>query len=153
MSGQDESWIDNFVAKVKNKNVDEILGYKPEIETILNYTPVSLRGLAPLQCAEDAFLLTQFAYHVQKSVNYFVSRKNWAESFIRVKANTSNYNSWSYEERKMGAVKDDAFLRKVYDVMLHCQRIADELYLLSNRIDAMSQMLKNLQYSKEKNNA
>lgn len=151
MSGQNESWIDDFVKKIKSITIDEVLGFRVEVEEILNYTPVQLKSLPPEQCAEDAVVLNQFCYHIQKSQNYYLSRKNWADSVIKVKANTSNYNSWSYEERKMSAIKDDNFLRKVYDIFLHTQRISDELNFLSSRAESMAKSLINLQHSKERN--
>jgi hypothetical protein len=54
-----------------------------EINTYLTMNRDSIEKLSPEDCAQIAYRLAQFSFHLQRSINREIARHNWSEEKIK----------------------------------------------------------------------
>lgn len=123
-----------------------------EVNKYLQMKRNVLEKLSPQDCAEIAYILSSYAFYLQKMYNREVARISWGKSTMRdvLAGQTQQYHTKfsSYEERKAQAVKGDGFASNLDKIMVYAQTRADRLTFLSNGIRNMVEVLSSLQKAK-----
>jgi hypothetical protein len=121
-----------------------------EAKKILSLSPAELRAMSATQLGEAAFILQQFALHLQRAYNREQARVGWAEENIkRLTARTvGSVKGYSLEERRPLAVSQDELACKFDALRVKAGCRVGRLAYLSAKVEAMARSLMALQQSK-----
>jgi hypothetical protein len=143
-----------------NKALDEyeeskgLIKYKPhnEADRFINMKHSDMQKLTPDELGEAAILLAQFAYHIQRAFNEEVGRVNWAEDEVKrtIAGEVNQYQGSSYEERKLLAIKENEYARKLDYIRSYAKARADRLGYLSSRMEFLAKMFSDLRQTKKR---
>lgn len=133
--------------------------YKPSIlpESELNQylvmTRDELEKLTPDDCGQIAYRLSQFSFHVQRTVNREQARHDWAEDTIKsvIADEINSYKGYGYMEKSLQAIKHNEKARSLDKIKRYAKQRIDRLSYLANAINNLSNILMNIQKLKVKN--
>ena len=121
--------------------------YDNQIENVLNYTQTDIRALAIEECGEDGYRLLRHAGYIQKECNRINARIRWLQRCVdieiasRIKDYGTQYTSYN---EKMFLVSNDPtkiYMKKLQDLIMHCEIRKEELSFLSSKVASMAQVL------------
>ena len=121
------------------------------IERFINMPHKQTQALAAEECAEGAYLLSQYSFFVQKEQNKHIALNNWATAKLNelLCKEVMNMDSFIKHEVKMAAlIKENHVAEKLSKIMRHAESITNRLNFLSSNIKHMSDMLMNVQRAK-----
>ena len=80
-----------------------------ELSEYLHMNRDMLEKLTPSQCGEISYRLSQFAFHIQRSINRENARINWAEETIKevISGEVNNYKGYGYLEKSTQAIANN----------------------------------------------
>jgi len=112
----------------------------------------ALEKLSPEDCAQIAYRLSQFAFHIQRTLNREITRLNWAEETIKeVIANEiNNYKGYGYVEKFYQAIKHNDKAGSLNAIKKYAKQRVDRLSYISNNIKNLADMILNIQKTKVK---
>jgi len=162
MSGENKSvptTTKDLVEKIDRTldNYEKELGIRLELDNeatkLLNITKEELASFSAEECGISAYILSKFAFFLQKSYNKERARITWAEETIKtvICHQTPQYKSYSYEERRLQATRNDEHARKLDDIRMYAKQRSDRIAYLSTRTDFMAKTLLDLQQTKRRN--
>lgn len=117
------------------------------IERFINMPYKQTQALTPEECAEGAYLLSQYSYFVQKEQNKQLALNNWAISKLDelLCKDIMQMSTFIKHEVKMSAlIKENHVAEKLSKIMRHADSIVNRLNFLSSNIKHMSDMLVNI---------
>jgi hypothetical protein len=126
------------------------------IENFINMSYKQLQALGAEECAEGAYLLSQYAFFVQREQNKQIAINNWAQSKLNecLSGEIMNMDSFiKYEVKIAEIVKTNNVAAKLMKITVHATSVVDRLNFLSSNIKHMSDMLLNLHRAKKYKNA
>lgn len=154
----EESVIEQYVKK-QDKFESDIGLFLPtkredntEIQKYLTMSRQELEKLTPTQCAEIAYLLSEYGFYLQRICNRCIMVVNTCESKIQdmisepLKKTRGSF--MTYSERYMDAIKNNHEIYKLYNQKQEAQSRIDRLSYLSGSIKHMCDILLNLQRAK-----
>ena len=97
--------------------------------------------------------LTQFAFHVQRSLNREIARYNWADDYIKevIADELNNYKGYGYAEKAGQAVKHNEKASSLNSIKRYAKQRVDRLSYLANCIKNLSESVQSVQINKVKN--
>ena len=109
-----------------------------------------LEKLGPQDCAEIAYILGQFSFHIQRTSNRENARYNWADETIKevIADEINNYKGYGYVEKSMQAIKHNDKANKLNKIKKYAKQRVDRLCYLSNSIKNLSDILLSIQRAK-----
>ncbi len=109
-----------------------------------------LEKLSPQDCAEIAYVLGQFSFHIQRTSNRENARFNWADETIKevIADEINNYKGYGYVEKSMQAIKHNEKAHKLNRIKKYARQRVDRLCYLSNSIKNLSDILLSIQRAK-----
>lgn len=119
---------------------------KNESSDILAINLAHLQKMTPRECQEKAFAIQRYSYFVQRSINKEQSRVRWVEENIKsiIAPRLGQQKGYSFEERKLTAVRENDVAMKLDKIRVHAQLRIDRLSFLTNRLDGMAKALMNI---------
>lgn len=110
-----------------------------------------IEKFAAADCAEIAFVLTDYAFYIGRAYNREVTRVNWAKAQIKqvIATDIGQQEGYGYEEKSAKAIKANDVASKLYNISIYAQQRADRLSYLSASIKNLSEMLIAVQRSKQ----
>ena len=121
------------------------------IERFINMPYKQIQSLAPEECAEGGYLLSQYSFFVQKEQNKQIALNNWATAKLNdiLCNDIINFAGIAKHEIKVAAlIKENHVAEKLSKIMRHAESITNRLNFLSSNIKHMSDMLINIQRAK-----
>lgn len=125
-----------------------------EVGRLLDMAPEVLWKLSGTECGEAAFLLTRFAMHLQNAVNREQARVRWSEESVKkiIAPTVGQQKGYSYEERKMAAIRENDAATKIESLRVKAQLRIDRISYLSAKVESLAKALISLQQSKRGRN-
>ncbi len=119
----------------------------------LNLSNEQLRELTSEECREGAYLLSDYAYHVNKQFNRENARAGWCEREIwrTIAPHLDDYKTAKYQsndEVKNLAILGNEYAEKLHRLQGGCSARAEQLRDISKQIDKIADRLSSLAYSK-----
>lgn len=114
-----------------------------------NYSRSQLEKLSVEDCSIASYDLSQCAFHIQRSLNRELAKKNWAVNALKnyVADKAQEYTGpWDRQERQV--IKHDEYALKLDRIVEQAQLRIDRLRFLTNNIRNMSIALINIQKAK-----
>ena len=114
----------------------------------LHYKDISKRTSDEI--GEFSFLISQYAFLLQKKINYLTSVYNWADVNLTQKINVHSPSySGTYEERKAAAIHEIELAQFLFILKNDSKKILDRLSYLPDKCKNLSQSLQNIQISRK----
>ena len=124
----------------------------PEIELneYLTMNRDILEKLTPEDCAQIAYRLAQFCFHIQRTINREIARYNWAEEIIKetIADELNNYKGYGYIEKSIQAIKHNDKAQSLNKIKNYAKQRSDRLSYLANSIKNLSDVILSIQKSK-----
>lgn len=123
-----------------------------EAEQYLNMTHFQLSKLTAIECGEAAAVLAQYAFHLQRSHNKEAARSNWAEESTdrEIAPKLSQYNAYSFKERRMLAVADNEYALNLDKIKSWGKARAERLAYLASKVEFLAKTMLELQQTKRR---
>lgn len=132
--------------------------YKPdflsesELNTYFSMNRDTIEKLSPEDCAQIAYRLSQFAFHVQRTLNREIARFNWAEETIKeiISDEINNYKGYGYVEKYYQAIKHNDKASSLNAIKKYAKQRIDRLSYISNTIKNLGDIVLSIQKTKVK---
>ena len=126
-----------------------------ELQEYLTMNRDVLEKLNPEDCAQIAYRLGQFSFHIQRSLNREIARYNWADETIKevIADEINSYKGYGYLEKSLQAIKHNEKASVLNNIKKYAKQRMDRLGYLANNIKNLSDILLSIQRSKVKNAA
>lgn len=123
-----------------------------ELNNYLSMNRDSIEKLSPEDCAQIAYRLAQFAFHVQRTVNREIARYNWADETIKetIADEVNTYKGYGYIEKSLQAIKHNDKANSLNTIKKYAKQRSDRLSYLANSIKNLSDILLSVQKTKVK---
>lgn len=124
-----------------------------ELQNYLTMDRNAIEKLTSLDCSEISLRLTQFAFHVQRTLNREIARYNWAEDLIKdvIADEVNNYKGYGYLEKSGQAIKHNQKASTLNSIKRYAKQRMDRLSYLANCIKNLSDNIQSIQINKVKN--
>ena len=123
-----------------------------DVETYMNMSRPQMEKLSQEDCAQIAYVLSSYAFYLQRMHNREIARITWAKSMLKdaLADSVDQYHVKfsTYDERKSKAIKHDEYANNINKIMTYAQTRADRLTFLSNGIRYIVEAMTNIQKSK-----
>jgi hypothetical protein len=124
-----------------------------ELQGYINMDRSAIEKLTAADCSEVSLRLTQFAFHVQRTINRESARYNWADDLIKdvIADELNNYKGYGYLEKSGQAIKHNEKASALNNIRRYAKQRIDRLSYLANCIKNLSENLQSVQINKVKN--
>jgi hypothetical protein len=123
--------------------------YHDQATDYFNMKRDQLEALSIEDCAHAAYILTNMALHIQRTLNKETARGNWVKrqmAYFAADKQNNYHGSWAQKE--VQAIKDDSFGRKLQELTLEIGLRVDSLNYIATNVRQLSEALANLQKAK-----
>jgi hypothetical protein len=123
-----------------------------ELNEYLTMDRSRIEKLTPEDCAQIAFRLGQFSFHIQRTINREIARNNWSESVIKetIADEINSYKGYGYIEKSLQAIKHNEKASGLNNIKKYAQQRIDRLSYLANNIKNLSDIILAVQKTKVK---
>ena len=123
-----------------------------ELNSYLTMNRDFIEKLSPEDCAQIAYRLGQFSFHVQRTINRELARYNWAEELIKetIADEINNYKGYGYLEKSGQAIKHNDKASSLNKIKVYAKQRSDRLSYLANGIKNLSDIILSVQKTKVK---
>lgn len=123
-----------------------------ELNDYLTMNRDSIEKLSPEDCAQIAYRLAQFSFHIQRTINREIARFNWADESIKevIADEINNYKGYGYIEKSLQAIKHNEKAQGLNNIKKFAKQRSDRLSYLANGIKNLSDILISVQKNKVK---
>lgn len=123
-----------------------------ELNDYITMNRDTIEKLSPEDCAQIAYRLAQFAFHVQRTLNREIARHNWSEEVIKetIADEVNNYKGYGYIEKSLQAIKHNDKAKSLNSIKKYAKQRIDRLSYLSNSIKNLSDIILAVQKTKVK---
>lgn len=121
-----------------------------ELQSYLTMNRDALEKLTPEDCAQIAYRLAQFSFHVQRTLNREIARLNWSEETIKdvIADEINNYKGYGYVEKSLQAIKNNDKATALNKIKKYAKQRSDRLQYLAGNIKNLSDILLSIQKTK-----
>lgn len=126
------------------------------VDARLDITTKDLALMNSEQLNEWRFEIAQYLAAIQKDIGKHKSRLNWAERNLRyylslkVKNNEGEYKGYGFEEKKMDAMRNDNYAKKLNDLAARSQMALERLEFMPQKIAALVDIAKDMIWARKK---
>lgn len=151
------TWVKEQLDKYEQSvGLTTFISSNEDYRKYMNLSSNELRAMTAEECKEGAYLLSDFAHHVEKQYNREHALAGWCEREIwrNIAPDIDNYKTSKYQsndELKHLAITGNEYTSKLYLLQTGCVARADQLRNISNKIEKISDRLSSLGYSKGNN--
>jgi hypothetical protein len=123
-----------------------------ELNEYLTMSRDSIEKLSPEDCAQIAYRLGQFAFHIQRTLNREIARHNWSDETIKetIADEINNYKGYGYIEKSLQAIKHNDKAQSLNSIRKYAKQRIDRLSYLANSIKNLSDIILSVQKTKVK---
>jgi len=121
-----------------------------EINTYLSMSRDEIEKLSPEDCAQVAYRLAQFSFHIQRTINREIARQNWAEETIKetIADEVNNYKGYGYIEKSLQAIKHNDKAQALNSIKKFAKQRSDRLSYIANSLKNLSDIMLSIQRAK-----
>lgn len=125
-----------------------------ELNTYLTMNRDDLEKLTPPDCGQIAYRLSQFVFHLQRTINREIARYNWAEEEIKITIadEINNYKGYGYVEKSLQAIKHNEKAYALNQIKKYAKQRNDRLSYMANSLKNLSDVLVSIQKTKSNPN-
>lgn len=124
-----------------------------ELNEYLTMSRDVLEKVTPDQCGEIAYRLSQFAFHIQRTINRELARYNWSDDKIKevIADEINSYKGYGYIEKSLQAIKHNSKADSLNKIKRYAKQRIDRLSYMANTLKNLSDIIISIQRNKVKN--
>jgi hypothetical protein len=144
--------LDEYEQSIGTPKYSSVLMPETELNDYLTMNRDQLEKLSPEDCAQIAYRLGQFAFHIQRTINREIARYNWAEETIKevIADEVNNYKGYGYIEKSLQAIKHNDKAISLNSIKKYAKQRMDRLSYLANNVKHLSDIILSVQKTKVK---
>jgi len=144
--------LDEYELSIGLSTYNSQIFAESELNEYLTMDRGVLEKLGPEDCAQIAYRLGQFAFHIQRTINREVARCNWSEETIKetIADEINNYKGYGFVEKSIQAIKHNDKASNLQKIKKYAQQRIDRLSYIANSIKNLSDILLSIQKTKVK---
>lgn len=145
--------LDEYEQSISMPSYNSIGGVpETEINSYLSMSRDELEKLSPEDCAQVAYRLAQFSFHIQRTLNREIARHNWSEETIKdiIADEINNYKGYGYIEKSLQAIKHNDKASSLNSIKKYAKQRMDRLSYIANSLKNLSDIMLNIQKTKVK---
>tara|TARA_B100002019_G_scaffold30951_2_gene24982 strand:- start:2016 stop:2507 length:492 start_codon:yes stop_codon:yes gene_type:complete len=121
-----------------------------ELNQYLSMNRDELEKLTPQDCGQIAYRISQFVFHLQRTINREIARHNWAEEEIKITIadDINNYKGYGYIEKSYQAIKHNEKAYALNQIKKYAKQRNDRLSYMANSLKNLSDILVSVQRTK-----
>ena len=123
-----------------------------ELNTYLTMNRDEIEKLTPEDCAQIAYRLGQFGFHIQRTINREIARHSWAEEVIKetIADEVNSYKGYGYIEKSLQAITHNDKACSLNSIKKYAKQRIDRLSYIANNLKNLSDILLSIQRTKVK---
>lgn len=123
-----------------------------ELNEYLTMNRDQIEKLSPEDCAQIAYRLAQFSFHIQRTLNREIARHNWAEESIKetIADEINTYKGYGYIEKSLQAIKHNDKASSLNNIKKYAKQRIDRLSYIANNIKNLADIILAVQKTKVK---
>lgn len=123
-----------------------------ELNDYLSMNRDNIEKLTPEDCAQIAYRLAQFAFHIQRTLNREIARYNWADESIKetIADEINSYKGYGYIEKSLQAIKHNDKANSLNNIKKYAKQRIDRLSYIANNVKNLSDIILAVQKTKVK---
>lgn len=124
-----------------------------ELQKYLSMDRDVIEKLTAVDCGEISLRLTQFAFHVQRTINREIARHNWAEETIKevIADEVQQQKGYGYIEKSIQAIKHNDKASSLNNIKKYAKQRIDRLSYIANCVKNLAENIQSIQINKVKN--
>lgn len=144
--------LDEYETGLGLPNYSQSIFSQEELNEYLTMTRDTIEKLNPEDCAQISYRLTQFAFHIQRTLNRELARYNWAEESIKetIADELNNYKGYGYVEKSIQAIKHNDKASSLNKIKKYAKQRSDRLAYIAASIKNLSDVILSIQKTKVK---
>ena len=121
-----------------------------ELNQYLSMNRDELEKLVPQDCGQIAYRISQFVFHLQRTINREIARYNWADEEIKITIaeDINNYKGYGYIEKSYQAIKHNDKAYALNQIKKYAKQRNDRLSYMANSLKNLSDILVSIQRTK-----
>ena len=145
--------LDEYESSIGMPSYSEDTMPSDELNQYLTMNRSSLEKLTPDDCGEIAYRLSQFGFHIQRTLNREIARHNWSDEKIKevIADEINNYKGYGYVEKSLQAIKHNEKAQSLNTIKRYAKQRMDRLSYLANNLKNLSDIIISIQRNKIKN--
>lgn len=147
-----DSILDEYEQSIGSPKYNQESMSESELNDYLTMNRDQIEKLSPEDCAQIAYRLGQFAFHIQRTINREIARYNWSEETIKevIADEVNNYKGYGYIEKSLQAIKHNDKATSLNSIKKYAKQRMDRLSYLANNIKHLSDIILSVQKTKVK---
>lgn len=123
-----------------------------ELNSYLSMNRDNIEKLTPEDCAQIAYRLAQFAFHIQRTLNREIARYNWSDESIKetIADEVNSYKGYGYIEKSLQAIKHNDKANSLNSIKKYAKQRIDRLSYIANNVKNLSDIILAVQKTKVK---
>lgn len=123
-----------------------------ELNQYLTMNRNAIEKLTPDDCGEIAYRLSQFSFHIQRTINREIARYNWSDEKIKeiIADDLNNYKGYGYVEKSLQAIKNNEKANSLNQIKRYAKQRIDRLSYIANGLKNLSDVIISVQKNKVK---
>ena len=123
-----------------------------ELNQYLTMNRNAIEKLTPDDCGEIAYRLSQFSFHIQRTINREIARYNWSDEKIKeiIADDLNNYKGYGYVEKSLQAIKNNEKANSLNQIKRYAKQRIDRLSYIANGLKNLSDVIISVQKYKVK---
>jgi hypothetical protein len=144
--------LDDYEKSISLPSYAASILQEEELNNYLTMDRDQLEKLSPEDCAQIAYRLAQFSFHIQRTINRETARHNWAEETIKetIADEINNYKGYGYIEKSLQAIKHNDKATTLSSIRKYAKQRIDRLSYIANSLNNLSSILLSIQKTKVK---
>ena len=144
--------LDDYEKSISLPSYASSILQEEELNNYLTMDRDQLEKLSPEDCAQIAYRLAQFSFHIQRTINRETARHNWAEETIKetIADEINNYKGYGYIEKSLQAIKHNDKATTLSSIRKYAKQRIDRLSYIANSLNNLSSILLSIQKTKVK---
>ena len=146
-----DSILDEYESSISLPKYSNQYGVsEQEINQYLSMSRDEIEKLTPEDCAQIAYRLAQFAFHIQRTLNREIARLNWSEETIKetIADEINNYKGYGFIEKSLQAIKHNEKASSLNNIKKYAKQRIDRLSYISNGLKNLSDIIMSIQRTK-----
>jgi len=123
-----------------------------EVNQYLSMNRDQIEKLTPEDCAQIAYRLAQYSFHIQRTINREIARYNWSDEKIKevICDEINNYKGYGYIEKSSQAIKHNDKANTLNNIKKYAKQRMDRLSYIANNLKNLSDIILMVQKTKVK---
>ena len=144
--------LDEYEKSISLPTYNASILQEEELNSYLTMDRDRLEKLDPEDCAQIAYRLAQFSFHIQRTINREMARYNWSEDTIKdiIADEINNYKGYGYIEKSLQAIKHNDKAQSLNNIKKYAKQRIDRLSYIANSLNNLSNILLSIQKTKVK---